>query len=54
MHPIPNFKMYKAKSDRTKERDRQFLSHELPEHKDKKKKKSNMHRENLNNSINQL
>lgn len=40
MHPIPNFKIYKAKSDRTKERDRQFLSHELPEHKDKKKKKS--------------
>lgn len=38
MHPIPNFKIYKAKSDRTKERDRQFLSHELPEHKDKKKK----------------
>ena len=57
MHPIPNFKIYKAKSDRTKERDGQFLSHELPEHKDqkkKKKKKSNKHRENLNNSINQL
>ena len=39
MHPIPNFKIYKAKSDRTKERDGQFLSHELPEHKDQKKKK---------------
>ena len=45
MHPIPNFKIYKAKSDRTKERDGQFLSHELPEHKDqkKKKKKKNQH-----------
>jgi len=39
MHPIPNFKIYKAKSDRTKERDGQLLSHELPEHKDQKKKK---------------
>lgn len=41
MHPIPNFKIYKAKSDRTKERDGQLLSHELPEHKDQKKKKKN-------------
>ena len=55
MHPTPNFKICKAKSDRTKEGDRQFLSHELSEHKDqKKKKKSNKHRENLNNSINQV
>lgn len=40
MHPIPNFKICKAKSDRTKEGDRQFLSHELSEHKDQKKKKN--------------
>lgn len=36
MHPIPSFKLCKAKSDRTQERNRQFLSHELIEHKDQK------------------